>query len=65
MTDQPDMQQSDHPEHNMPATSAGTRGTMGRGASISDAADRGAKRSPSTEAMPTDGGVTLDRGAWD
>lgn len=37
----------------------------GRGASLSDAADRGAKRSPMTEAMPTQSSGELERGAWD
>lgn len=37
----------------------------GRGASLSDAADRGAKRAPMTEAMPTQSSGELERGAWD
>lgn len=61
----PSMQQDSHPEHNMPAPEhngvpAGTRGSMGRGASLSDMSDRGSIRAPLQEAMPVSPSGSMD-----
>lgn len=54
----------DHSDHTESVTTVKERG-YGRGASLSDAADRGAKRSPLQEAMPVSPSAELERGAYD
>lgn len=44
---------------------AGTRGTMNRGASLSDMSDRGSTRAPLTEAMPVSPQGEMARGSYD
>lgn len=56
-----DEDHSHHTESNPPPII----NARGRGASLSDAADRGAKRAPMNEAMPTQSDGDLPRGTWD
>jgi hypothetical protein len=65
--DRPSMQQDWHPDHSMPAPEHDgvVINDHGRGASLSDAAQRGSKSSPVTEPMPVTPYGDLPRGAYD